>query len=159
MNRDDDYKLIEEHLGLKRYGDDCVIDNRTGRFTDAERYFALLDAARAHKAPAPVARVLDDEEEETVDLGLVDWIGRRALKAGTLLYAAPRAADPMVDQAERDAVNARRYGYLRNLPKHSPIPGLDVAYWKESYDGEPMRGEELDATIDGALAVAAGGSA
>ena len=39
------YKLIKDHLGLEQRRDDTVIDRRTGRFTDAARYFALIDAA------------------------------------------------------------------------------------------------------------------
>ena len=37
--------LIEENLGLKPYRNKCVIDNRSGRWTDSARYFALIDAA------------------------------------------------------------------------------------------------------------------
>lgn len=37
--------LIERHLGLTPYRNNCVIDNRSGIWTDAERYFDLIDAA------------------------------------------------------------------------------------------------------------------
>ena len=39
------YELIKEHLGLERRRDETVIDRRTGRWTDAARYFDLMDAA------------------------------------------------------------------------------------------------------------------
>ena len=51
---------------------------------------ARLLAARS-EAPAGwklVARVIAEDEHETVDVGLVDWVGHVALKSGTLLYAA-----------------------------------------------------------------------
>ena len=43
------FALVEKHLGLERYrsmGDEhLVIDRRTGRYTDAARYFDLIDEA------------------------------------------------------------------------------------------------------------------
>ena len=39
------YALIKEHLGLDKRRDETVIDHRTGRWTDAARYFDLMDAA------------------------------------------------------------------------------------------------------------------
>ena len=39
------YALIKEHLGLDKRRDETVIDRRTGRWTDAARYFDLMDAA------------------------------------------------------------------------------------------------------------------
>ena len=39
------YALIEKHLGLERRKNATVIDHRTGRWTDAARYFDLMDAA------------------------------------------------------------------------------------------------------------------
>ena len=39
------YALIEKHLGLEQRKNATVIDHRTGRWTDAARYFDLMDAA------------------------------------------------------------------------------------------------------------------
>ena len=39
------YALIEKHLGLEQRKNATVIDRRTGRWTDAARYFDLMDAA------------------------------------------------------------------------------------------------------------------
>jgi hypothetical protein len=39
------YALIEKHLGLKKRRDNTVIDPWTGRYTDAQRYFDLIDEA------------------------------------------------------------------------------------------------------------------
>jgi hypothetical protein len=39
------YKLVKEHLGLDQRRDDTVIDRRTGKYTDAARYFDLINAA------------------------------------------------------------------------------------------------------------------
>ena len=41
------YALIEKHLGLEQRKNATVIDHRTGRWTDAARYFDLMDAAIA----------------------------------------------------------------------------------------------------------------
>jgi hypothetical protein len=61
-----------------------------GKFCTREEAIALIDAALSEEAqPEPVARVIAEDEAETVDVGFVDWIGRVALKSGTLLYAAP----------------------------------------------------------------------
>jgi mono/diheme cytochrome c family protein len=45
------YALIEQHLGLVRRRDETVVDPSTGRFTDAARYFSLIDAAIADARP------------------------------------------------------------------------------------------------------------
>jgi hypothetical protein len=61
-----------------------------GKFCTREEAIALIDAALSEEAqPEPVARVIAEDEAETVDVGFVDWIGRVALKSGTLLYAQP----------------------------------------------------------------------
>ena len=39
------YALIEKHLGLEQRKNATVIAHRTGRWTDAARYFDLMDAA------------------------------------------------------------------------------------------------------------------
>ena len=39
------YALIEKHLGLKKRRHATVIDPWTGRYTDAQRYFDLIDEA------------------------------------------------------------------------------------------------------------------
>ncbi len=39
------YALIKEHLGFDKRRDGTVIDRATGRYTDAARYFDLIDAA------------------------------------------------------------------------------------------------------------------
>lgn len=39
------YALIKEHLGLDQRREGTVIDRSTGQYTDAARYFDLIDAA------------------------------------------------------------------------------------------------------------------
>ncbi len=58
--------LIEAHLGLKPRRDDTVIDPRTGRFTDAQRYrdFARAVLARWGAQPAPAASPVPLTDEQ-----------------------------------------------------------------------------------------------
>lgn len=66
------YALIEKYLGLVPRRDDTVVDPRTGRFTPAGRYFALIDAAMAAapRAPKGYALVPVEATPEMVAAGL-----------------------------------------------------------------------------------------
>jgi hypothetical protein len=45
LTNEEKYALIQKHLGLEKRRDNTVIDRQTGRFTDAQRYFNLIDEA------------------------------------------------------------------------------------------------------------------
>ncbi len=67
-----------------------------------EAQFKVAPAQSPAEGDAPVARVLGDDEDETVDLGRIDWVGHVALKAGTPLYTRS-ASDPQPKGKHSDA--------------------------------------------------------
>ncbi len=65
------FPLIEKHFGMVPRRDDTVIDRRTGRCHDAQRYrdFAAdLLSARAQPTPPAVVVPLTDEQIEALPL-------------------------------------------------------------------------------------------
>ena len=59
--------LIEKHLGLKPRRDDTVIDPRTGRFHDVQRYRDFARAVLAHWGqPQAVAVPLTEDQRSDI---------------------------------------------------------------------------------------------
>lgn len=72
LTEDEKYALIKKHLGLDRRRYDTVIDNRSGRWTDAARYFALIDEAFAHGIGTVVEKPAQNTPETAQPVDFAD---------------------------------------------------------------------------------------
>jgi hypothetical protein len=99
--------LIEKHLGLKPRRDDTVIDPRTGRFHDAQRYRDFAADILAKLGPpagaGEVAEVMFAEGKKYIQY----TVPKELLPIGTKLYTTPQptqaqaVAVPLTSEQER----------------------------------------------------------